>query len=122
MKTAYAKSVAVVLLAFTLAGCAEQIAVVSEKPAARFQIAPGTNQVVAQTLGRAQGLERSQPLLALEAYTSAARDSLHEFERQPANHEARRAYNFAVARIFSIVRDAKLDPWTQPLVFGADRN
>jgi pimeloyl-ACP methyl ester carboxylesterase len=121
MKMDYIKSVAPIVLAFTLAGCAEQIAVVSEKPAARFQIAPGTNQVVAQTLSRAQGLERSQPLIALEAYTSAARDSLHELERQPANHEARRAYNFAVARIFSVVRDAKLDPWTQPLAFGADR-
>jgi pimeloyl-ACP methyl ester carboxylesterase len=121
MKMDYIKSVAPIVLAFTLAGCAEQIAVVSEKPAARFQIAPGTNQVVAQTLGRAQGLERSQPLIALEAYTSAARDSLHELERQPADHEARRAYNFAVARIFSVVRDAKLDPWTQPLAFGADR-
>ncbi len=120
MKMDYIKSVAPIVLAFTLAGCAAQLAVVSEKPAAHFQTAPGTNQVVAQTLSRAQGLERSQPLLALGAYTSAARDSLHELERQPANHEARRAYNFAVARIFSVVRDAKLDPWTQPLAFGAN--
>src|SRR3977135_998111 len=109
------KSVAVVALAFVLAGCAEQIAVISEKPAAHFQATTGTNQAVAQIINRAQGLERSQPLVALEAYTSAARNSLRDLERNPGNAEARRSYNFAVAGIFSVIRTAKLDPWTQSL-------
>jgi hypothetical protein len=116
----YAKSVAVVALAFVLAGCAEQIAVVSEKPAARFQATPETNQTVAQAIVRAQGLERAQPLVALDAYASAARDSLRELERNPSDKEARRCYNFAVAGIFSVVRTAKLAPWTQPVQFGAN--
>jgi predicted GNAT family acetyltransferase len=59
-------------------------------------------------------------MVALEAYVSAARDALHDLERKPADKEARRAYNFAVAGIFGVVRAAKLDPWTQPLPFGAD--
>ena len=29
-------------------------------------------------------------------------------------------YNFAVAGIFSVVRAAKLDPWTQPIPVGAN--
>jgi pimeloyl-ACP methyl ester carboxylesterase len=120
MKMAYAKSVAVVVLAFALAGCAEKIAVVSEKPAAHFQATPGTDQTVAQAINRAQGLERSQPLVALEAYASAARDSLRDLERNPRNIEARRCYNFAVSGIFGVIRSAKLDPWTQPLHFGAN--
>ncbi len=120
MKMDCVKSVAVVALTFALASCAEQIAVVSEKPAARFQTTPGTNQAVAQTISRAQGLERTQPLVALETYAKAARDSLREFNRDPANIEARRCYNFAVAGIFGVIRAAKLDPWTQPFSAGAN--
>ena len=119
MKSERFKNSAVLLLAAIVAGCS-QIAVVSEKPPARFQASPGTNQAIVKTIDRAQGLQRSQPLVALEAYANAARDSLHELERNPANTEARRCYNFAVAGIFSVIRQAKLDPWTQPVHFGAN--
>lgn len=105
--------------AFILTGCS-QIAVVSEKSAARFQAAPGTNPAIAQTIERAQKSQPAQPLVALESYLSAARDALHDLERKPANKEARRCYNFAVAGIFGIVRAAKLDPWTQPIPVGAE--
>ena len=99
MKSERFKNSAVLLLAAIVAGCS-QIAVVSEKPPARFQASPGTNQAIAQTIDRAQALDRSQPQAALEAYANAARDSLHELERSPANTEARRCYNFAVAGNF----------------------
>src|SRR2546430_3359360 len=119
MKSERFKNSAVILLAAIVAGCS-QIAVVSEKPPARFQASPGTNQAIAQTIDRAQALDRSQPQAALEAYANAARDSLHELERNPANTEARRCYNFAVAGIFSVIRQAKLDPWTKPVQVGAN--
>src|SRR5438309_5738580 len=119
MKSERSKNSAVLLLAAIVAGCS-QIAVVSEKSPARFQATSGTNQAIAQRIDRAQALERSQPQAALEAYVDAARDSLHELERNPANPEARRCYNFAVAGIFSVIRQAKLDPWTQPVHFGAN--
>src|SRR5438309_6878465 len=114
------KNSALLVLAAIVAGCAPQIAVVSEKPPARFQATSGTNQAIAQTIDRAQGLQRTQPLVTLEAYASAARDSLRELERNPANTEARRCYNFAVAGIFSVVRQAKLDPWTKPVQVGTN--
>jgi pimeloyl-ACP methyl ester carboxylesterase len=101
-------------------GSCTQLAVVSEKAPARFQATSGTNQAIVKTIDRAQGLQQSQPLVALEAYANAARDSLHELERRPANTEARRCYNFAVAGIFSVIRQDKLDPWTQPVHFGAN--
>jgi len=116
----FKNSVLLVLTLVVVAGCAPQIAVVSEKRPARFQVTPGTNQVVAKTIDRAQALEQTQPQAALEAYVNAARASLHELERNPANPEARRCYNFAVAGIFSTNREAKLDPWTQPLRVGAN--
>jgi len=113
-------SVLLVFAAAIVSGCAPQIAVVSEKPPARFQAASGTNQTVVKTIDRAQGLQRTQPLIALEAYASAARASLHQLDRNPANTEARRCYNFAVAGIFSVIREAKLDPWTKPVQVGAN--
>ena len=119
MKSERFKNSAVLLLAAIVAGCS-QIAVVSEKPPARFQATSGTDQDIAKAIDRAQGLQRTRPLIALEAYASAARASLHQLERNPANTEARRCYNFAVAGIFSVVRQAKLDPWTKPVEVGTN--
>jgi pimeloyl-ACP methyl ester carboxylesterase len=116
----FKNSALLVLAAAIVAGCAPQIAVVSEKAPARFQATSGTNQTIARTIDRAQALERSQPQAALEAYVNAARDSLRELDRHPGNTEALRSYNFAVAGIFSVIRTAKLDPWTQPVHFGAN--
>ena len=120
MKSSHLRLVAGVAVTLAVAGCASPIAVVSEKSPAPFRATSGTNQAVAQAIARAQGLERTQPLVALEAYTSAARDSLRELDRNPADKEARRCYNFAVAGIFSVIRAAKLDPWTQPVRAGAN--
>src|SRR5438067_9915520 len=105
-------------LAF-FAGCA-QIAVVSEKRPAPLAPASGADRVATQIINRALVEEKKQPVVALGAFVAAARDSLRQLDRDPANAEARRAYNFAVARIFSVVRDAKLDPWTHPMRVGAN--
>jgi pimeloyl-ACP methyl ester carboxylesterase len=108
------------VFALLLVGCAK-IAVVSHKSAAPFQVNSRTNQTVAQSIQRAQELHRAQPLVALEAYASAARGALRELERNPANLEARRSYNFAVAGLFGAIRAAKLDPWTRAVPVGAKK-
>src|SRR5205814_707252 len=105
-------------LAF-FAGCA-QIAVVSEKRPAALPAGSGANRVATQAIDNGLAEEKKQPTVALGAFVAAARDSLRQLDRNPANAEARRAYNFAVARIFTVVRDAKLDPWTQPMRVGAN--
>jgi pimeloyl-ACP methyl ester carboxylesterase len=119
MKMNQLPSVAAVVLVLSLAGCS-QIAVVSEKSPGRFEPGVGTNPAIAQTINRAQGLQQAQPLVALEAFASAARESLRELDRNPGNMEARRCYNFAVAGVFSVIRSAKLDPWSQPVSAGAN--
>jgi pimeloyl-ACP methyl ester carboxylesterase len=119
MKARSSRLVAGIAVALTIAGCASPIAVVKETSFARFQATTGTSQTIAKAIDRAQELQRTQPLVALEAYIGVARDSLHELERHPANTEAQRCYNFAVAGIFSVVRQTKLDPWTQPVLLGA---
>ena len=116
----YRRSVAALAIALVVASCAPQIAVVSQKAPARFQAVAGTNKEIVQTIDRAQGLARTQPLVALEAYANAARASLRELDHDPADNEARRCYNFAVAGIFSVIRSAKLDPWSQPVSVGAN--
>ena len=100
-------------------GCA-QIAVVSEKRPAALPPGSGANQVATQTIDSGLVEEKKQPTVALGAFIAAARDALRQLDRNPANAEARRDYNFAVARIFTVVRDAKLDPWTQPMRVGAN--
>jgi pimeloyl-ACP methyl ester carboxylesterase/predicted GNAT family acetyltransferase len=110
-------SIAASVVALAVAGCA-QIAVVSEKRPAALPPGSGADQVATQTIDRALIEERKQPIVALGMFVAAARDSLRQLDRNPANAEARRDYNFAVARIFTVVRDAKLDPWTQPMRVG----
>src|SRR5438876_4984562 len=105
-------------LAF-FAGCA-QIAVVSEKRPAALPAGSGANRVATQTIDSALAEEQKQPVVALGAFVTAAQDSLRQLDRNPENAEARRDYNFAVARIFTVVRDAKLDPWTHPMRVGAN--
>jgi len=120
MKSSHLRLVANIAVMSVIAGCASPIAVVSQKAPGRFQTTSKTDQGIAQTIDRAQTSERTQPLVALDAYASAARDSLRELERNPSNKEARRCYNFAAAGIFSVVRTAQLEPWAQPVKFGAN--
>jgi pimeloyl-ACP methyl ester carboxylesterase len=101
------------------AGCA-QIAVVSEKRPAPLPPSSGADLVATQTINGALAQEKKQPTVVLGAFVAAARDALRQLDRNPADAEARRAYNFAVARIFTVVRDAKLDPWTHPMRVGAN--
>src|SRR5262249_43951126 len=64
---------------------------------------------------RAMRIDRRDPLVALGEYMSAAETSLRQLKRNPTDETARNTYNFAVGRIIATIRDAKLDPWTQPL-------
>ncbi len=111
--------ITVIAASITISGCAK-LAVVSDKPPASFPLTSGPNRGVAETIDRGQRAERNQPLVALGSFIAAAQDSLHELDRNPANIEARQSYNFAVARMFSVIRNAKLDPWTAPMRVGAN--
>jgi pimeloyl-ACP methyl ester carboxylesterase len=113
------QSITASVVALAMAGCA-QIAVVSEKRPASLPPGSGADQVATETIDRALVEEKKQPIVALGGFVAAARESLRQLDRNPANAEALRNYNFAVARIFSVVRDAKLQPWTQPMRVGGN--
>src|SRR6266516_572504 len=112
-------SITASVLALAMAGCA-QIAVVSEKRPAALPPGSGAAQIATQTINSALVEDKKQPIVALGAVVAAARDALRQLDRNPAYTEARREYNFAVARIFTVVRDAKLNPWTKPMRVGAN--
>ena len=57
-------------------------------------------------------------IAALDRNVAAAESAWRKLDRDPANAGARSDYNFAVARIFGTLRDAKLKPWTAPIKAG----
>ena len=68
-----------------------------------------------QQMTRATHEERAKPLVAMGDCLVALRLLADELKRNPANETAIRDYNFGVSRIFQIIQDTKLDPWSQPL-------
>jgi len=64
---------------------------------------------------RALRQERSKPTEGLDEYLDAARTAEQQLKGDAHDAEAKRDYNFAVGRIFEIIRDARLTPWAKPL-------
>src|SRR5271157_5267911 len=107
---------ALAIIACALAGCATYSKVSERRPRFRPIASAGGGLANAQAaIAKALRLDRSNPLAALGEYMSGAETALRQFERDPRDENARNDYNFAVARIIATIRDAKLDPWTQPL-------
>jgi pimeloyl-ACP methyl ester carboxylesterase len=59
--------------------------------------------------------DRRVPVTALDEYLAAAKTAEDELHRDPRDAAAKRDYDFAVGRIFEIIHNAKLDPWTKPV-------
>jgi pimeloyl-ACP methyl ester carboxylesterase len=60
----------------------------------------------------------ARPLDTLDRYLGAAERAWQKLDRNPADAEARRDYNFAVARICGVLRKSKLAPWSAPIQVG----
>ena len=115
--------VAVALItACVLAGCATYSKVSEKRPRYVLSTRPVGMLANAEAgIDRAMRIDRRDPLVALGGYMSAAETALRQLKRSPNDETARNTYNFAVGRIIATIRDAKLDPWTQPLrVPGSD--
>jgi pimeloyl-ACP methyl ester carboxylesterase len=104
------------IAACAIAGCATY-SKVSEKRPRYNPVASGTGALATANaqIVNALRLDRSEPLVALGEYMTAAETASRQLQRDPQDEPARHAYNFAVGRIIATIRDAKLDPWTQPL-------
>jgi pimeloyl-ACP methyl ester carboxylesterase len=114
-------SIAAFVTILFFAGCA-QYASVREKPQRVLPPSPGVAALQGAEQSISDGLRRAknEPLVAIGHYLSAVRTAANQLERTPADATARRDYNFAIARVFTTIRDAELDPWTQPLRVPGD--
>jgi triacylglycerol esterase/lipase EstA (alpha/beta hydrolase family) len=59
-------------------------------------------------------LQRSDPNRAIGFYLSGVESAISELRKDPKNRVALRDYDFALSRVFSVIRDAHIDPWTHP--------
>jgi hypothetical protein len=109
--------VATLSTALIVAGCATSpyAEVWHKRP--RLIGSPGSGRlaIAEQNLRRAMHEERAKPLVAMGECMEALQSASDELKGNPANTTAVRDYNFGVSRIFQIIHDTKLDPWTQPL-------
>ena len=104
----------VAIVAIGLAGCESYSTVKEKRPLFRaVSNASALTSSESTILGALR--ERRRPLIALEGYLSALEATTRQLTQNPNDAEAIRDYNFALARVFTIMRNARLDPWTQPL-------
>ena len=113
MKTSPALALAATL---SLAGCAQYATVSQKKPQFRpVRATVGALVSAERRIVNALRQENREPLVAMGEYLAAAEAAMQQLARNPADIAARDAYNFAVARVLGTIKQAKLDPWTQPL-------
>ncbi len=103
------------VLAFAGCATARYAEVWHKKPQLTGPPGNGGLATVEERLSRAMHEERAKPLAAMADCLEALQFAADELKRNPGNTTAVRDYNFGVSRIFQIIQDTKLDPWTQPL-------
>jgi pimeloyl-ACP methyl ester carboxylesterase len=103
--------------ALILSGCATSRygEVWYRKPQLMGPTGPEPLATAEQSFTRAIHEERARPLAAMSDCLQALQSASDELKRNPENPTAVRDYNFGVSRVFQIIHDTRLDPWTQPL-------
>jgi pimeloyl-ACP methyl ester carboxylesterase len=106
-----------------LAGCATgpYAEVWHKKPQLTGAPGPEPLATAEQNFRRAMHEERAEPLVAMGDCLFALQLASDQLSRNPGNATAVRDYNFGVSRIFQIIHDTRLDPWTQPLTVPTAR-
>ena len=75
----------------------------------------GPLAAIQNKIASAEKIRQRQPLDALGGYMAAAQTALRQLQKTPRDEHAKNDYNYAVARVMSTIREAKLDPWSRPL-------
>ncbi|MGC4017698.1 MAG: hypothetical protein QM755_24750 [Luteolibacter sp.] len=81
----------------------------------RVAVVDDTFSVIESNITNAANVVRKDPVAALGNYVASAKAASEILARNPGDERTRSDYNFAVARILSTIREAKLDPWNQPM-------
>lgn len=124
----FPRPIALLLAALTLSACTNiatvrevtphYVPVAAVAPAAASGHGFPALQNATGSLTAAPALERKAPAAAGEQYAAALQSAAGELARHPGNEEARHIYNFALDRLFSLIRAQKYEPWAKPFQLG----
>jgi pimeloyl-ACP methyl ester carboxylesterase len=107
---------AILTSVFFLNGCAQYATVSERYPQFRpVRTADGSLVNAQAVIATAMRQQSRDPLAAIGSLLNAADEAAQQLQRNPHDTGARDDYNFATARIFTIIRREKIDPWTRPL-------
>jgi pimeloyl-ACP methyl ester carboxylesterase len=67
-----------------------------------------------QAIAEGDNLQRADPTRAIGFYLSGVESATSELRKDPNDRVALHDYDFALSRVFSVIHDAHLDPWTRP--------
>ncbi|QJE99218.1 alpha/beta hydrolase [Luteolibacter luteus] len=98
-------------------GCSGYASVSETKPVFRPLRSAFTSLAIPeQKIVTAQKEESKDPAAAIGNWLVAVRHAEARLKVNPGETQTRDAYNYAVARVFDVIRKAKLDPWGRPFV------
>lgn len=108
------------IAAIAFAGCAQYAEVKPKRPALEGPSGHEPLATAEMKLAHVLRRERSRPLVALGECVESLDIAWRELRHDPANTTARRDYNFALSRVFEIIKEAKLDAWSKPLTLPGE--
>ncbi len=98
-------------------GCKNYATVREKQP--RYQAASPAGMAMVQALKKPEKSHEAQMGCFIDAASLASK----ELEKNPADKQALRDYNFAVSRLFDVLHESGLQPWKAPIVCpGRDGN
>jgi hypothetical protein len=111
---------ALILTVFALSSCAP-IAALRETRVRTVKVEGLTVTIKSaqESLALASKVEKKQPIAALSHCLAAAESSARDLQENPKDKDALKIHNFALDRVFGIIRKHNLDPWSQPLQAGS---
>ena len=105
-------SIAVVAVFTILAACAPLAEVREVTPTFHAQpTASPQLQKAERAIVEGEKLQRSDPDVAAGFYLAAVEAATRDLRMHPSDPRAEGNYNFALSRVFSVIRDADRDPW-----------
>lgn len=114
-KRCLAPALLAIAIAFTAGGC-KNYSTVREKQPTYVASTPAGQKIVL-----ALRKPSDSPEVQMGRFIDAAYDASRILEKNPDDEQARRDYNFAVARLFDVLRESELQPWKKPVICpGAD--
>jgi pimeloyl-ACP methyl ester carboxylesterase len=112
----FARPAAVFAAIVALSGCSQYATVRERRPKA-LPPAQGTgaDTTAEAQIAKALRADDDKPLNTVGEYLDAAEIASRQLARNPNDAVARRDYNFALARVFMVLRDEEIPAWSKPL-------